>query len=344
MCNASQSSSRGSRTSPVMSRTQSPYKNNAVRNGQDDILTDTIILHHHEKHYYPDGNIVLVAETTKFRVFRSILAGKSEVFKDMFDMTSPGLESNMLNFVDGAAVDDGVPMIELQDSAQDVERLLDAVFPSSMFAPRPSVDVIYSILRLSEKYEFDVVYKETALAAFHPFPRGLKDFREDPDLTCYKDVIKAAGVIRLARVTGDISVLPLAFYALAIRDWRVNDVQFDEEISRSMMTSDHARLQKAKQALLLQILENLVVLGREGKGCNSVQDADGLNRTCLSEVEGLFPMHTLPLFLKDPLSEILKKASAPKYTYCNRCVDHLESEMPRTWNSLFDTFTRHCTE
>ena len=53
-----------------------------------------------------DGNILLVIDTTGFRVHRSILSLHSEVFQDMFSI--PGMEGH-------SELIDGLPVVRLLD-------------------------------------------------------------------------------------------------------------------------------------------------------------------------------------------------------------------------------------
>jgi len=67
-----------------------------------------------------DGNVVLEAEDTQFKVHRSVLCRHSPVFRDMFTMPHVGGE--------GDSVVEGCPVVRLQDSAQDLKYLLLALY------------------------------------------------------------------------------------------------------------------------------------------------------------------------------------------------------------------------
>lgn len=66
--------------------------------------------------YFGDGNIILEAERTQFRVARGILAAASPTLKTMFSLPPTG------NQVDGC------PIIQLTDSAEDWKHLLKAMY------------------------------------------------------------------------------------------------------------------------------------------------------------------------------------------------------------------------
>lgn len=69
--------------------------------------------------WFEDGNIVLQAEATQFKVHRSMLGRNSSVFKDMFAIPQPS--TSQAELVEGCVV------VQLSDSAVDVTHVLRAV-------------------------------------------------------------------------------------------------------------------------------------------------------------------------------------------------------------------------
>lgn len=74
-----------------------------------------------------DGNVILQAESTQFRVHKSVLSMHSTVFRDMFTVPQPDEQPKV----------EGCPIVHLSDAARDVDCLLGA------FYARP-VSVSYS--------------------------------------------------------------------------------------------------------------------------------------------------------------------------------------------------------
>ena len=74
-----------------------------------------------EEFWFPDGNIVIVADKTAFRVYRGLLALQSTVFADLFTASSPRPEESY----------EDCPAINLTDSPQDVTHLLRVLVPTS---------------------------------------------------------------------------------------------------------------------------------------------------------------------------------------------------------------------
>ena len=69
--------------------------------------------------WYEDGNVVLQAENTQFKVFRGVLAEASTVFKDMFSFPQPSSS--------GQELVEGCPVVFLTDSAEEVRYMLRAL-------------------------------------------------------------------------------------------------------------------------------------------------------------------------------------------------------------------------
>ena len=75
-------------------------------------------LERHEELWFEDGSVVLVAQNTGFRVFRSLLAEQSAVFSDMFSSSSPN----------GCEMLEECPVVQLSDAAEDAIDFLRVLF------------------------------------------------------------------------------------------------------------------------------------------------------------------------------------------------------------------------
>lgn len=69
--------------------------------------------------WFDDGNIILQAENTQFRVYRGILAASSSIFADMFSMPQPALCAETMM--------EGCSVVHLSDSAEDLRYVLEAL-------------------------------------------------------------------------------------------------------------------------------------------------------------------------------------------------------------------------
>lgn len=93
------------------------------RDSDDDILRLKIGIAKESKLWFDDGNIVVVAENMPFKVHKGVLAGKSEVFNDMFSLPQPSVQ-------DGSNVNEhfeGTPVVRLTDKWQHVQRVLAGI-------------------------------------------------------------------------------------------------------------------------------------------------------------------------------------------------------------------------
>ena len=75
--------------------------------------------------WFDDGNIVIIAQHTPFKVHRGFLIQRSEVFRDMFAL--PAIPENSNVQVD---MMDGVPTVHVSDHCEDVSDLLSALYYS----------------------------------------------------------------------------------------------------------------------------------------------------------------------------------------------------------------------
>ncbi|KAJ7611824.1 hypothetical protein FB45DRAFT_803914 [Roridomyces roridus] len=95
--------------------------------------------------WFEDGNLVIQAENSHFRVHRGILAACSPVFQDMLSFPQPP-DSELV---------EGCPIVRLQDSAEEVAVFLKALFKPNYFMPFPAQTeyaIIRGCLRLGNKY------------------------------------------------------------------------------------------------------------------------------------------------------------------------------------------------
>jgi len=70
-------------------------------------------------YWFDDGSIILEAESTQFRVHRTMLARHSSVFRDMFEIPQPA---------HGEPVVEGCLVVHLSDSAEDIKHMLCSLY------------------------------------------------------------------------------------------------------------------------------------------------------------------------------------------------------------------------
>ncbi|KAJ7650830.1 hypothetical protein FB45DRAFT_997611 [Roridomyces roridus] len=120
----------------------------------------------------PYGDTVLQAQSTLFKVNRTILVEHSSVFEGMFSIPQPH----------SAETIDGCPMVELSDTAQDIELLLAALYDPYHNQPHQPFEVIACMLRLGKKYEIDRLTADAVLRIRHDFPNDVQSWERKQKL------------------------------------------------------------------------------------------------------------------------------------------------------------------
>ncbi|KAF7353910.1 hypothetical protein MVEN_01077100 [Mycena venus] len=139
--------------------------------------------------WFEDGNLVIQAGNSQYRVYRGFLATRSSVFEDMLSFPQPP-DSELV---------DGCPLVHLPDPEVEVTPFLKALFEPEFFMPFPAgttFDAVVGCLRLSHKYGVDYLHRR-ALSWQVP-----------------EDQIYTVCAIQLAREVDAPRILPRAFYTL----------------------------------------------------------------------------------------------------------------------------------
>ncbi|KAI1795289.1 hypothetical protein LXA43DRAFT_37169 [Ganoderma leucocontextum] len=167
-------------------------------------------LKHHPEFWFDDGNIVLIAQHTGFRIFRTLLAAQSTVFADMFASSSSRSDETL----------DGCPVVHLTDSPNDLGHLLRILLPTSpmcYITADPEVvhsfDEVFAVVRLAHKYGIQSVQDHAirALQEYH-FPSEINNFFGPPKKHIFVKSIHCIGAVNLARLTDTPLMLPTALY------------------------------------------------------------------------------------------------------------------------------------
>ncbi|KAI1795326.1 hypothetical protein LXA43DRAFT_882141 [Ganoderma leucocontextum] len=169
-------------------------------------------LQRHSDIWFNDGNIVLVAGGTAFRIYRGLLASQSTVFSDMFASSTSSPDE----------IFDGCPIIHLSDSPHTLAYLLRVLLPNSRIHyhmtranPIRTFDELSAVIRLAHKYHISQV-QEQALALLKKYSLNATSITTysspPPHSQLILDPRLNIGVVNLARLTDTPSLLPLALY------------------------------------------------------------------------------------------------------------------------------------
>ncbi|KAJ7438526.1 hypothetical protein B0H11DRAFT_1752724 [Mycena galericulata] len=179
-----------------------------------------------EELWFEDGNIVIQAGNSQFRVYRGVLAARSSVFQDMLSFPQPQ-DSELV---------EGCPLVRLTDSEIEVGVFLKALFEPEFFMPFPSpttFDVLSGCLRLSHKYGVDYLRRRALVHLSTGYDTELSKWDSDkttpyfcesplvvsPNITSWYSPKDPAGdvyAIQLFREVDALWLLPNAFYVLSL--------------------------------------------------------------------------------------------------------------------------------
>ncbi|KAI1781649.1 hypothetical protein LXA43DRAFT_647545 [Ganoderma leucocontextum] len=164
--------------------------------------------------WFDDGTVILVARNIEFRVYEGLLGGLSPVFKDMFQADGHAVRNVRVGKVQSFPC----PVVHVSDSPEDLRRLLRACFSKRLGSlykeQNPSYNEISAAIRLGDKYKITELYSQSLEYLKYYFPAtfasycALKEYTP-PGWNPFEEI----GVVNLARITGNLSILPSAFVA-----------------------------------------------------------------------------------------------------------------------------------
>ncbi|KDQ56548.1 hypothetical protein JAAARDRAFT_131676 [Jaapia argillacea MUCL 33604] len=197
--------------------------------------------------WFDDGNIVIIAEDTHFKIYGGWLSSRfaSIAFADMLSQTSP---TDLL---------DGCRILRLSDSADDITHLLNALLDRRYFRDEGSqpFPIVKALLRLGKKYGIDHLWEDAKSRLQTDFPHRLEEWDEMAGWVAISGSLSVQiDAIGLAWETGLLSILPAAFYSCCYeKDYL--EVAFtgsrrpDGSIAR-LSQEDQARFGKGRRELL----------------------------------------------------------------------------------------------
>ncbi|KAI9061913.1 hypothetical protein FKP32DRAFT_1575116 [Trametes sanguinea] len=266
---------------------------------EDDVPKQPLV--RDEEFWYDDGTIILIARNVEFRIYKGILAEHSPVFKDMFSFPQPPSAPN---------TEPQCPVVHLSDSPEDLRHVLRVYMPKNGINPfeaeHPSFDMISATVRLGLKYQISTLVEHSMKYLKGFFSSDLDTWGKQADYLppgfSDPDVI---GVINLARLTGETSILPTAVIA-ACMEW--NDVHRGrgrEDGTLEQLTMDDIALCNAAKDKLIQERVRIVLqvlappVSRTCKNTNPGDCKRAMNRA-LKDLAGKVDKFVVP----DPFSHI----------------------------------------
>ncbi|KAL6306852.1 hypothetical protein BKA93DRAFT_728331 [Sparassis latifolia] len=162
--------------------------------------------------WFADGSIILIAENTAFRVHQGVLSRHSEVFRDLFTVPQP----------DGEQYAYGCPVVCLYDSPVDLRYLLrvlyDGLKHSVKHEPRLEFSEVEALVRLAHKHQLDGLRAEALERLKAVFTDNFTIYSTRDELPLLLRPSDAISVVKLAHLTQELTLLPLALYQCAMLD------------------------------------------------------------------------------------------------------------------------------
>ncbi|KAJ7627207.1 hypothetical protein FB45DRAFT_1029564 [Roridomyces roridus] len=297
--------------------------------GSTDVITRSSI-------WYFDGSVVLQAETTQFRVHRSILAASSAIFKDMLGVHHAPSEKE--------TTVDGEPLVQMHDDkAKDVELVLLALYDRKFFQkPQKTFDQVAAMWRLGKKYEFEELRDEALERLEACYPSTLDKFKINVDQarTQTQPIAHYPGMhidaIKFARETGLVAILPAAYYAC---NNKKSQRDILEEIMDGVLMEGGSRAHLSDNDKRVCILATSTLMQRQWQAYRAYK-TDTTHRSCSTGLQTALARETLENTLcVDPLGPIsLRNTSVNVYNACQAChtgaSSLLNEEQAKIWNDL----------
>ncbi|TDL16683.1 hypothetical protein BD410DRAFT_776893 [Rickenella mellea] len=168
----------------------------------------------HPTLWLDDGNIVLATNLSRFRVHRTMLSMGSPVFADMLSMPVP-----LWNTVGTENTFEGLPVVEIPDNDVDFTHLLCFLYDSRYYqgGSFTTFEKISGLLRLSNKYQMDVLRDETISHLSLAYPKTLEKYLEAVDKKTQMPLFppfpgQHFAIVALARETDASTLLPAALW------------------------------------------------------------------------------------------------------------------------------------
>ncbi|RDX41821.1 hypothetical protein OH76DRAFT_1363819 [Lentinus brumalis] len=156
--------------------------------------------------WFPDGNVVVLAENTAFRIHSGLLSHHSTVFSDLFGVPQPPQNEDLV---------DGCPIVHVSDSAEEFKCLLRMVYDGFNYL-QPDVPIDFPVLaalaRLGHKYQLDGVVAEAVRRLQPAYPSSFDIWEAGQDSVRFSNDREAFAAINLFRLLDRKDMLPIAIY------------------------------------------------------------------------------------------------------------------------------------
>jgi len=161
--------------------------------------------------WFEDGNIVVQAQRTQFRLHRSVLSMQSPIFRDMFAYPQPE---------DGPTVD-GCPLVHLPESSKDVRNFVKLLYDAikTYVREKPvSASLLKTMLHFGKKYEMEMLRQEAISCLLSEFPADLDKWSDESPhaVDIYRTANSLFALLAVAHEHSITSVLPAIYLRICL--------------------------------------------------------------------------------------------------------------------------------
>ncbi|KAI0714930.1 hypothetical protein C8Q76DRAFT_728758 [Earliella scabrosa] len=296
--------------------------------------------------WFEDGNVVVIAQQTAFRVHRGVLSRHSKTFGDVFTLPQspdPGAIETM----------DGCPVVRIPDSSHDFKHLLHAMYDGASYREseeRWPISVLAALARLGHKYKlsqiFDLAMKRLKTDMYtDDYDTWRRHCTEIINILSGGETVKNVDhieILNLLRQTNQLRLLPTAFVHCA----RMPIATLLEGTTRADGTSERLSpvdLEKCLEAKIRFTKMNADLVHwhvhlRPSASCTT----RGHCRERLRGTDAFWDPLVSVAFLIARFLEKIDERDRAAGALCNPCADELVGRAQRLfksqWNSLPTTF------
>ncbi|KZP06792.1 hypothetical protein FIBSPDRAFT_841794 [Athelia psychrophila] len=285
-----------------------------------------------------DGNVVIQAEATQYKVYRGLLTLHSAIFNDMFALPQPPLELGE-QFVEGCAV------VHLSDTAADVSIVLETLFLRRCSGEPLPLEVVAVFLRLGSKYEIETLRAEALKLLFFEFPSDLAGFDKilyggyRGTMIQFEVDWKFIDFTNLAREHDILSILPIALY-WCCRRWPAADLEQGQRRTDNTISTLHPVNERACFRAYLEIVKLKQITFDWAICPQSHYPACTSRDRCSSAHDQLLRAIFIPVAVKGWIDAWKDAYEEGQYKTCILVAKQLhDGERKRAWDALPAAFS-----
>ncbi|KAM5535545.1 hypothetical protein V8D89_010789 [Ganoderma adspersum] len=182
---------------------------------KQDLARETYLvdLRQDQDFWFEDGSVVVIAQTTAFRVHRSVLSRHSDTFSGLFSIPQPASPESL-------ELIDGCPVVRVANSAHDFLCLFRALYDGAnylMHDKRVEFSELAALARLGHKYQLDNIVAGVCGRLATVFSLDSNNFNpcgwEKAPLPINIAMADAVEALNLFRLLGREDMIPVALYA-----------------------------------------------------------------------------------------------------------------------------------